>query len=44
MFYLILAYSSIWVLITGYLLYLHQSQQKLRRELEIIKEMIKLEE
>ncbi|HBV85340.1 CcmD family protein [Desulfosporosinus sp. BICA1-9] len=40
LFYLFLAYSIIWVLIFGYSLRLGKRQDKLQKELELLKELI----
>jgi len=40
LFYLFLAYSIIWVLIFGYSLRLGKRHAKLRKELELLKEVI----
>ena len=38
MYYLFAAYTIIWALVFGYVLFLYRGQRKLRRELESLRE------
>ncbi len=40
MFYLAAAFIIVWVLITGYVLYLNNRQRQLEQELEILQELL----
>lgn len=41
--YLFAAFAIVWVVLFGYIFILSQRQKKLRREIELLKEMLKKE-
>ena len=40
MFYLAAAFIAVWVMVTGYLLYLGNRQRQLEQEVEILQELL----
>jgi CcmD family protein len=40
MFYLAVAFIAVWVLVTGYVLYMSNRQRQLEQELEILQELL----
>lgn len=40
MFYLVAAFIVLWVLVTGYVLYMSNRQRQLEQELEILQELM----
>ena len=41
MFFLVAAFIAVWVLVTGYVLYMSNRQRQLEQEIEILQELMK---
>ena len=40
MFFLVAAFIAVWVLVTGYVLYMSNRQRQLEQEIEILQELV----
>lgn len=40
MFYLVAAFIAVWVLVTGYVLFMSNRQRQLAQEIEILRELV----